>query len=197
MRGEKICSFFGHREIKGGEELKAKVSEVVEDLIVNYGVLTFLFGRQSEFDSLCHLVVTELKEKYPDIKRVAYTCKNETYVLESERLKWEKMYSHILKKDVYLLGVEEEFEHKAKYVAGKASYVERNKAMIDNSDFCVFYYDENYEPKLKKFSKSKLCYYQPKSGTKIAYDYAKRKMKTIIKIFIINIKYIFINKITN
>ena len=41
MRGEKICSFFGHREIKGGEELKAKFSEVVEDLIVNYVVLTF------------------------------------------------------------------------------------------------------------------------------------------------------------
>ncbi len=56
--------------------------------------------------------------------------------------------------------------------AGKASYVERNRIMIDESDFGIFYMNENYF-----LSKSK-------SGTKIAYDYAlKKSKKGLIRIF--------------
>ena len=52
--------------------------------------------------------------------------------------------------------------------AGRAAYVERNCEMIDNSDFCVFYYDGKYTAAKRK------------SGTKIAYDYAVKKKKQII-----------------
>lgn len=155
---------------------------VVEDLIVNHNVITFLFGSRSDFDFICHLIVTKLKEKYPFIKRIAYTCKNETCVLELEKEKWEKIYSRIEKKEVHLLGVEEEFEHKTKYTSEKASYIERNMAMIDDSDYCVFYYDENYMPEMRKRSKHNMNEYQPKSGTKIAYNYAKQKRKNLINI---------------
>jgi len=52
--------------------------------------------------------------------------------------------------------------------SGKAVYVERNYEMIDNSLYCVIYYDENYSP------------FNSKSGTKLAYDYAvKRDVKII------------------
>lgn len=178
----KVCSFFGHRKIDLTDELKRKVKNVIEDLIINDNVLTFFFGSRSDFDYLCHLVVTELKEKYPSIKRVAYTCKSETCVLESERESQEKLYSKVLNRDVYILGVEEEVEHKTKYTAGRASYVERNQAMINDSDYCVFYYDEKYKPNLRKQSKRSVGCYQPKSGTKLAYDYALRKRKTLINI---------------
>ena len=124
------------------EELKQQVKEIIEDLIVNHNVLIFLFGSRSDFDHLCHLVVTELKEKYPNIKRIAYTCRSETCTLESERAHWEEVYSYFRKEKVTLLGVEEEFGHKSKYTSGRANYVERNQAMINNSDYCVFYYDE-------------------------------------------------------
>ena len=176
------CSFFGHRKIELTEELKQKVKEVVENLIVNHNVLTFLFGSRSDFDYLCHLVVTELKEKYPNIIRKCYTCRSETCTLESEREHWEEIYSHFRKEKVTLLGVEEEVEHKTKYTSGRASYVERNQAMINDSDFCVFYYDENYQPEMRKYSKRSIGYYQPKSGTALAYAYAKQKKKTIINI---------------
>jgi len=179
MKSYKSCSFFGHRKIKLTEELKYKLKEVIEDLIVNQNVLTFLFGSRSEFNTLCHLVVTELKEKYPNIKRIAYTCRSETCVLESEREKWQELYSLIKRKEEQLLGYEEEFEHKTKYTSGRASYVERNYAMIETSDYCIFYYDENYQPEMRKYSRHSIGFYQPKSGTALAYIYAKQKKKII------------------
>ena len=179
MEKHKTCSFFGHRKIELTEDFKKKVRRVTEDLIVNDNVTVFLFGSRSEFDSLCHLLVTELKENYPQIKRVAYTCKSEKCVFEKDREEWEKIYSFFTKRNVELLGVEEEVEHKTKYVSGRASYIERNQAMIDDSDYCVFYYDENYKPSPRNNSNrfGDCC---PKSGTAIAYNYAKRKKKTII-----------------
>lgn len=71
-----------------------------------------------------------------------------------------------------------EFENKN--TAGKASYVERNYAMIDDSDYCVFYYDESYLPPLHKYAKRCVFNYQPNSETKLAYLYAKRKKKEIM-----------------
>ena len=81
------------------------------------------------------------------------------------------------KQKINLLCVEEEIEHKTKYLAGKSSYIQRNYAMINDSDYCVFYYDENYLPEKRKMSKNSISYYQPKSGTKLAYHYAIQKKK--------------------
>ena len=172
MDKHKTCSFFGHRKIKLTSELKQRVENYIEDLIVNNGVQTFLFGSKSAFNDLCHQIVSQLKEKYPNIKRVCYTCKSESCTLESERQELEKVYSRLLNQDIHLLGFEEEFEHNTKYTAGKASYIERNQAMIDDSDFCVFYYNNEYVPSTKT-----------NSGTKIAYEYAKRKKKSVINLF--------------
>lgn len=182
MEKHKICSFFGHREMEITEEIKQKVKLVIQNLIVNEQVSTFLFGSRSNFNYLCLLVVTELKENYPNIKRIAYTCRSEACILESERQKWENIYSRFQKQKVNLIGVEEEFEHKTKYTSGRASYVERNQAMINDSDYCVFYYDKNYQPKPRKYSKRSVGYYQPKSGTALAYAYARQKKKNIINL---------------
>ena len=72
----------------------------------------FNFGSRSDFDVLCHFIVTALKEKYNNIQRRAYTCRSETCTLESEREYWEKIYSHFEKRPVTLLGVEEEMLNK-------------------------------------------------------------------------------------
>lgn len=66
--------------------------------------------------------------------------------------------------------------------AGRASYVERNQEMINKSDYCIVYYDENYAPPRRKNSKRDLFDYQPKSGTKVAYDYAVKKGNEIINV---------------
>ncbi len=54
--------------------------------------------------------------------------------------------------------------------SGRASYVERNYEMIDNSYYCIVYYDELCIPTTRR------------SGTKIALDYAMKKGKTIISV---------------
>ena len=151
-----ICCFFGHRTINETEELKSKLIEIIEKLIVDEKVDTFLFGSKSCFNSLCLKLVTEIKEKYPHIARVyvraEYPCINEDY-----------------KK--YLLENYDDTYYPEKIInSGRASYVERNYEMIDNSQFCIVYYNEQGAPTTRK------------SGTKIALDYAIKHGKRIIRV---------------
>lgn len=179
----KSCSFFGHRNIEITEELKIKLKQIIEELIIKNNVVTFLFGSKSNFNSLCHLIVTELKHKYINIKRISYTCKSEKCLMENEREILEKIYFDINKEKVCLQGFEGEVEHKTKNTSGRASYIERNYAMINDSDYCILFYNEKYKPDFKKYSKSSIGYYQPRSGTSLAYNYAKQKNKNIINVY--------------
>lgn len=166
---ETTCCFFGHKKINVTEELKAKVYETVEGLITEQNVDTFLFGSNSQFDSLCLETVTRMKEKYPHIKRI-YVRAEYPYINES--------YT------AYLLKYYDETYFPEKMIeAGRAVYVERNREMIDKSLYCVFYYDENYAPQTRKNSKNLFPDCAPqtrKSGTKLALDYAILKKKKII-----------------
>ena len=175
----KICCFIGHRKIEEKKELAQRLEKVVEDLILNENVSTFLFGSRSEFNTLSHFVVSKLKEKYPFIRRVIYTCRSESFVSESDKAKLEKILAKVSKQNIRLLEFEEQFEHINKYKAGKASYIERNRAMIDNSNFCVFYYDEKYVAPVKEKG---VINFRPNSGTVIAFNYAKQKNKQIINL---------------
>jgi len=168
MDKEKTCCFFGHRKIDETAELKNNLYEIMENLIVSEKVDTFLFGSKSQFDDLCHKIVTEMKEKYPQIKRI--------YVRSA--------FQHIPDwyEDSLLNYYEGTYFPKHMGNAGKASYVERNQEMINHSKFCVVYYDENYLPPRRKSSRRDLFDYQPKSGTEIAYKYARKKGCEIINI---------------
>ena len=103
--------------------------------------------------------------------------------MECEREHWEDVFGYFEKRQVNLLGFEEEVEFKNKWTAGKAGFVERNQAMINDSDLCIFFYNESYKPEKRKSSKHSLSFYQPKSGTALAFNYAKQKKKKIINIF--------------
>lgn len=149
----KTCCFIGHKEIEETEELKGQLYEIVEKLITNEKVDTFLFGSKSDFNNLCYEQVSDLKEKFPFIKRVfmraEYPVINDNYLMFLQKF-YENTY--------YPKEVEG---------AGKAAYIKRNCKMIDESDFCIFYYNERKFPQKRN------------SGTKIALDYAKRKAKNI------------------
>ncbi len=148
------CCFIGHRAIFETEQLKTQLCEIIEKLIVNENVDTFLFGSKSRFNSLCLELVTQIKEKYPHIKRV-YMRAEYPYINEQ--------YKN------YLLENYEDTYYPEKIIgAGRVAYIERNYEMINNSHFCIFYYDKEIAPIIRN------------SGTKIALDYAIKQQKKII-----------------
>ena len=153
---ENTCCFFGHRTINETEELKSKLKEIIEKLIIEKRVDTFLFGSKSRFNSLCLELVTEIKEKYPHIKRI--------YV-RAEYPDINEQYTNYL-----LESYEDTYYPEHIRSSGRAAYVERNYEMIDKSHYCIVYYDEQNAPTTHK------------SGTKIALDYARKKGKQIINI---------------
>ena len=163
----KTCSFFGHRDTPQTDELKQKVKETVERLIVEEGVDTFLFGSRSKFDELCHIVVTELKEKYPYIRRIAYLCKHESGCLVGTGASLRQNIKDLTGRDVYVAEYEEIKKSDRVNSAGRASYVERNQLMVDGSNFVIL-----------SINKKKCC---AKSGTRIVYNYAIQKNIKIIK----------------
>ena len=151
---EYTCCFFGHRTINETEELKVELHKTIEDLIVNENVNTFLFGSKSRFNDLCLEIVSRIKEKYPHIKRIYVRAE---FPVISDNYK------------NYLLESYEDTYYPEKIIgSGRAAYVERNFEMINQSHFCVVYYDESYAPITRK------------SGTKIALDYATKHQKEII-----------------
>ena len=64
------CCFIGHRKIKKTKEMERELFTIIENLIVNEKVDTFLFGSKSEFNSFCHDIVTKLKERHLHIQRI-------------------------------------------------------------------------------------------------------------------------------
>ncbi len=153
---EKTCCFIGHRIINETEGLKERLHQIIEKMILENSVDTFLFGSKSRFNSLCLELVTKIKEKYPHIKRVYVRAEHETI---SESYK------------EYLLESYDDTYYPEQIIgSGRASYVERNYEMIDKSRFCIVYYDEAVAPTARK------------SGTKIALEYALKKGIGIINI---------------
>jgi hypothetical protein len=55
-----ICCVFGHRKINETEELRTQLFTIIEALIVQNCVDTFLFGSKSRFNDLCYEIVSEL-----------------------------------------------------------------------------------------------------------------------------------------
>ena len=185
---EKRCCFIGHRTIEESEEFFTLLRDTIKRLILEEGVRYFLFGSRSEFDDLCHRIVTEFQQEFPNIVRVAYTRRSEYAVKAEEKEKMERSWASVLKTEVKLKDYDAEVQSDRVFSAGKASYVERNQEMIDDSDFCVFYYNKSYLPPRRKRSNRDLSSYQPKSGTWLAYEYAiqksKKRDKVVINMFV-------------
>ena len=152
---EKTCCFIGHRKIKITDELTLRLFNEIENLITKEGVLYFLFGSKSQFDILCHEVVTKLKLKYKDIQRI-YVRAEFPYIDSDYKTFLSGSYEHTYYPEKIL--------H-----TGKAVYIERNLHMLDVSKFCIMYYIDSYQPQTKPKNEFAIER-QSKSGTKIAFE---------------------------
>lgn len=150
------CCVFGHRDITLDEKDRELLYNIFEDMIVNKNIYIFLFGGFGAFDDFCHQIITELKKKYPHIKRV-YVCEDYKFISRPyKRPKW-------LKDEDY-----EAFEYyEMKYTGFYKRIYFRNCEIIDHSDYCIFFADKNME----------------NSGAVKALKYAQQKNKTIINLF--------------
>ncbi|MBQ2804457.1 MAG: hypothetical protein IJF10_01120 [Clostridia bacterium] len=175
MEKHKSCCFVGHRSVPHTPQLKSKLQELVQYLVASCNVQTFLFGSKSAFNDLCYQVVTEAKKAHPHIQRVAYTCKSESCTLQSNVEQSQAIYKRFDTSVAFPFVVEQEVEHPSKHVAGKACYVQRNMAMVDASDFCVFYFCKGYVVAQGKETPAK-------SGTAIAHDYAVKRGKVVFNV---------------
>lgn len=169
---QNTCCIIGHRKIIDNfENFKSKIWKCLINLIENQKISVFKFGFYGEFNDLCYNILSSLKLKYLHIKLVLYSLNNEIAFTfeeaESYKIKYEKQNKKFTYKCfdeiVYLNNVD---ETKFKYAC-----VLRNKKLIDESDFCLIYFRENYFLPNNR-----------NSGTKIAFDYAKKENKNIILI---------------
>lgn len=167
---ENICCVFGHRKIDITNNLRIKLYNIIEELIVENKVDTFLLGSKSQFDDLCHQTISELKAFYPHIRRI-YVRAQFPYINDN--------YMQFL-----LQNYEDTYYPESIIKAGRLAYVERNYEMINRSKYCIVYFDENYVPTTgRRKQSSELTNSIPESGTKIAFDYALKKGKIIINLF--------------
>lgn len=151
-------AFIGHRNIEQTQKLREQEARIVETLIINENAEIFLFGSKSAFDKLCYEVVTKLREKYEDIRRIFVRAEYE-----------------FIGKDYreYLLSLyEDTYFPTDVHGAGALSYIKRNKSMIDKCDVLITYCNKDYMPRKSTGS-----------GTRIAVNYALSKKKRIINLF--------------
>ena len=136
-----------------------------------------------------NLVWHTLVQAYSRTNRVDKVTKQFGQIVTYRNIKkWQddalRLFSGDGDPNEYLLESYEDTYYPEKMIdAGKAAYVERNYEMIDTSSYCICYYDENYAPPRRKNSRRDLFDYQPKSGTRMAFDYANKRNLMIYNVF--------------
>ncbi len=114
-------------------------------------------------------MVTDLQKQYPNIRRVIHLCKHESACLVGAGTSLKQQIKRITGQDVYVGEYEEIKTSDRVNSAGRASYIERNQWMIDESDFVIGYLDA-----AKNTNGS--------SGAFLACTYATKKVTKIYKI---------------
>ena len=165
--GVTVC-FIGHRRVAVTEGLRAALRALLLELI-REGATEFLFGDHSQFNDLCYDAVTALRKEFPRLRRVKLRTDNPELSENTKRFFFDGYEDNICPGDVA--------------ASGRAAYVERNQAMIRESDVCVFYYDPAYSPPRRRASKHSVTDYQPNSGTALAYAYAVKSGKHVVNLY--------------
>ncbi len=138
MSQKKICCFTGHRPQKLGfseqsekcGRLKEKLRETIISLIEQQGVSHFISGMALGVDTICAIIVSELKCLYPHITlECALPC---TTQADRWTASQKETYSKIISQSDKVTILSEDY---TPYCMQK-----RNKYMVDNSDFvlCVW-----------------------------------------------------------
>lgn len=142
---EKICSFFGHRDVDITDRLYSLVNaEIIR--AIEFGCRTFYLGGYGSFDNLCRQILTKVRDESLKLKiKLIYCVAQERYLRKKVRYFNRGDYDEI----IYLT---------PSFSGWYKSIYFRNCAMIDKSDLIIFYVEK-----------------RENSGAYKAHEYAKRK----------------------
>ena len=166
------CCFIGHRKLDL-KFPKEHLYNLIKYLIINVGIRNFLFGSNSEFNDLCHQIVTSFKEIYPNIVRTNYPLSQNARVTPTGKLELEQTLKKLYKKIFYICDYDNFAT--ATNSNGSFAYIKRNFFMIENANLVVVYLRD-----IK--SKNNKTGQITNSGTKLAVDFAIKLKKDIIYI---------------
>lgn len=121
---EKICSFFGHRDVIC--DLSNELKQSIEKAINEYGITIFYVGDRGAFDRQATGAVKAMKRKYPDIKLVL-VLPYFTNKLNKYKEYYEQDYDEIYIPQE-LMGVHY-----------KSAVTKRNRLMVDQSELIICY----------------------------------------------------------
>lgn len=150
MYGDKnACCAFGHRFVY--ENVGAKLEKVLIELVENRNMITFYTGGMGDFDSMYSSAVRKIKLKYSDV-RLVLVKPYFTNDLNTDKDFYIMNYDSVIIPEE-LMGVHY-----------KAAVKQRNRWMIDNSNYVITYVNKDF------------------GGAYEAQRYAKSKDKKLINI---------------
>lgn len=120
------CCFSGHKysfEYQNSEYRK-RLTDIIENLIVNENVDTFYCGKRGDFDLLCWRITSELIKKHPHVK--IYHVLSYFPTGTDERSTESKLRDEI--QTIYLL---------EERVPPRYAIIRTNQCMVDISDFVL------------------------------------------------------------
>lgn len=128
----KACCFTGHRKINYEEALRlADILPFELEQLATIGYDTFYAGGAIGFDTLAAQAVLKLRESRPNIMlRLLLPC-------QSQEEKW----SLHQKREYYRIIEEADTIEYLAQTCSSYAMRKRNKALVDNSDYCLCYLD--------------------------------------------------------
>ncbi len=122
-------SFFGHRIIERGLDTERRLDDLIRGFIREKEYVDFLVGRNGEFDQLVSSAVRRAKKCIDDANSsLILVLPYMTAEYSNNKASFEDYYDEV---EVY---------SSAHY---KSAFKERNRAMIERSDFVVFCIDHD------------------------------------------------------
>ena len=116
-----VCTFFGHRDTP--KKIEPILKSTLIDLIENKKVDLFYIGNQGNFDYMVRKKLKELKHIYKNISYIIVLAYMPT---ENNKINNEDNYETL-------------FPFEIENTPPKFAISNRNKWMINQSNFCIFY----------------------------------------------------------
>ena len=125
---DKICTFFGHRDIELTENLKKSIyNEILK--AIEFGCTIFYFGGYSKYDFLCLDIVNEIKDTFNYKITTVYCVSQERFLRKKTPYFDRNDYDSV----IYLT---------PSFDGWYKSIYFRNLAMIDASSYIIFLVEE-------------------------------------------------------